>query len=911
MENQEFIVLYTHQKMKKSKVWQDGILKITHLGNKAILYDDKGVCLENLFLKCLEVKPGDDLESERYLITVEEVKVSGSKTIKQNIIKEAPQSDSRKFISSGRSLGCQPAGLKRKFPGFKAPRQVPTKMIITENGESAASLESKDPGHTFSSPFNSIPSLFSTVGKKDISTIPRDLENIVTYENRERNSMPLSSVVSASSFTIKPEMLGEKNYFCSPISTGSQHSGSPLNNEPIRRDNLASHYAGVSQNIRSKAQILALLKSKSTNMHKDLNSEMTRHVPQVQPQGSLNIPVNPKCLIQPEACAEMKSTENLYDQHRSENTMRNKSRWAMYLSSQSSPVHSSTMGESDVKREPKACEDDMSLNLKDLLVHKRMQDFETCDEKGNEVQLVDDTHQSWNQEEKVEILSFCESSSLLGSCSSADNDGLLSESYIQGNNKIPVNQSDKMCLEGSVCVGESAQVVNTGTTQQEHNQPVPSLLESEHLQIESSLSNNSKISDGIADVLSKSSSDSESLNNVHESISNVTEPFLEINFNLSNFETSDTEEESQENKISQDSERWVKEILSHDGNLCVQKKSEDISCQEIGSVCLPLLTSIDSKPTEIFPIKETVSQFCDKTCVGFVMGPYKDRNTGKEIEEEYSDTLSNFDSSLEWNDDVYVYNKEDANKSIKKIGINYDFASLSDKSKGINMNLHFPQVLDIVTNQSPKNGALFSEDVQPQTFILGSDVDKNDEQILLPVSSSDESIQLLNSNQDHCERVALDRSDIQDSNSLFYPLGKKHSILKDYEVYIPESEDLGGIRKLPQDHVEVAIARKSKQSWNNSRNSSELSGVINNISLLKSLSEHSTALESLETLKKKNTGFQQQRIQQTYDPDCSPEARKPFAIGVSQTIPKSPDQKQDSQQVPICIFFFTTVFFLL
>nr|XP_040148921.1 protein ZGRF1 isoform X2 [Ictidomys tridecemlineatus] len=897
MENQEFIVLYTHQKMKKSKVWQDGILKITHLGNKAILYDDKGVCLENLFLKCLEVKPGDDLESERYLITVEEVKVSGSKTIKQNIIKEAPQSDSRKFISSGRSLGCQPAGLKRKFPGFKAPRQVPTKVIVTENGESAASLESKEPGHTFSSPFNSIPSLFSTVGKKDISTIPRDLENIVTYENRERNSMSLSSVVSTSSFMINPEMLGEKNYFCSPVSTGSQHSDSSLNNEPLRRDNLASHYPGVSQNIRSKAQILALLKSKSTNMHKDLNSEMTRHVPQVQPQGNLNIPVNPKCLIQPEACAEMKSTENLYDQHQSENTMRNKSRWAMYLSSQSSPVHPSTIGESDVKREPKACEDDMSLNLKDLLVQKRMRNFETCDEKGNEVQLVDDTYQSWNQEEKVEILSFCESSSLLGSCSSADNDGLLSESYIQGNNKIPVNQSDKICLEGSVCIGESAQVVNTGTTQQEHNQPVPSLLESEHLQIESSLSNNSQISDGIADVLSKSSSDSESLNNVHESISNVTGPFLEINFNLSNFETSDTEEESQENKISQDSERWVKEILSHDGNLCVQKKSEDTSCQEIGSVCLPLLTSIDSKPTEIFPIKETVSQFCDKTCVGFDMGPYKDRNTGKEIEEEYSDTLSNFDSSLEWNDDVYVYNKEDANKSIKKIGINYDFASLSDKSKGINMNLHFPQVLDIFTNQSPKNGALFSENVQPQTFILRSDIDKNEEQILLPASSSDESIQLLNSNQDHCERVALDRSDIQDSNSLFYPLGKKHSILKDYEVYIPESEDLGGIRKLPQDHVEVAIARKSKQSWNNSRNSSELSGVINNISLLKSLSEHSTALESLETLKKKNTGFQQQRIQQTYDPDCSPEARKPFAIGVSKTIPKSPDRKQDSQQI--------------
>uniref|UniRef100_A0A8D2E277 Zinc finger GRF-type containing 1 n=1 Tax=Sciurus vulgaris TaxID=55149 RepID=A0A8D2E277_SCIVU len=892
MENQEFIVLYTHQKMKKSKVWQDGILKITPLGNKAILYDDKGACLESLFLKCLEVKPGDDLESDRYLITVEEVKMSGSITIKQNVIKETPQSDSRRFISCGRSLGCQPAGLKRKFPGFQAPRQVPKKMVLRENGESAASLEYKEPGPTFFSPFYNIPPLFSTVGKKDINNIPRNSENIVTYNIGERNDMTSSSVVSASSFMINPEMLAEENYFCSPISTESQHSDSSLANEPLRRDNLALHYPGVSQNIRSKAQILALLKSKSTNMHKDLNSEMTRLLPQVQPQRSSNIPANPKYLIQLEACAEMKST----DQHQSENTMRNKSRWAMYLSSQSPPVHSSTIEGSNIEWKPEAQEDDINLNLKDLLVQERMQDFETCDEKekDNEDQPVDNTDQSWNQEEKVEILSFCESSSLLGSCSSADNNGLLSESNIQGNNEIPSNQNDKVCMEGSVCIGESAQVVNACTTQQEHKQPVSSLLESEHLQIESFLSNKSRISDGVPDVFSKNSIDSESLNSVHGSLSNVTEPFLEINFNLSNFETSDTETESQEdNKISQDSERWVKEILAHDGNLCVQKRSEDTSCQEIGSECLPLLTSIDSRPTDIFPIKESISQFCDKTCVGFDMGPYKDGNTGKEIEEEYINTLSNFDSSLDWNDDVYVDNKEDANNSIKKLEINCDFASVSYKSKGINMNLHFPQFLDTVTNQSPKNDALFSEDVQPQTFILGSDLDKSDEQILPPISSSDKSTQLLTTNQEY---VACDRFDTQDSNSFFYPLGKKHPISKDSEVYIPKSEDSGRIRKLPHDHIEVATARKSKQYWNNSRNSS-LSGVINNISLLKSLSEHSTALESLEILKKRNIAFQQQGIQQTYEPDSSPEAGKLFTTVVSHMIPKSPDLKQDSQKI--------------
>lgn len=102
MECQEFIVLYTHQKMKKSKVWQDGVLKITHLGNKAILYDDKGACLESLFLKCLEVKPGDDLESERYLITVEEAKAVGSRAVEPDGSREALESGPRTLVSSSR-----------------------------------------------------------------------------------------------------------------------------------------------------------------------------------------------------------------------------------------------------------------------------------------------------------------------------------------------------------------------------------------------------------------------------------------------------------------------------------------------------------------------------------------------------------------------------------------------------------------------------------------------------------------------------------------------------------------------------------------------------------------------------------------------------------------------------------------
>ncbi|XP_016863859.1 5'-3' DNA helicase ZGRF1 isoform X6 [Homo sapiens] len=889
MESQEFIVLYTHQKMKKSKVWQDGILKITHLGNKAILYDDKGACLESLFLKCLEVKPGDDLESDRYLITVEEVKVAGAiGIVKQNVNKEAPELNSRTFISSGRSLGCQPSGLKRKFTGFQGPRQVPKKMVIMESGESAASHEAKKTGPTIFSPFCSMPPLFPTVGKKDVNNILADPENIVTYKNRERNAMDFSSVFSPS-FQINPEVLCEENYFCSPVNSGNKLSDSLLTNEPVKRDSLASHYSGVSQNIRSKAQILALLKSESSSSCEELNSEMTEHFPQKQPQGSLKIATKPKYLIQQEECAEMKSTENLYYQHQSENTMRNKSRWAMYLSSQSSPIHSSTVDGNDTERKPKAQEDDVNSNLKDLSLQKIIQFVETYAEerkKYNVDQSVGNNDPSWNQEVKLEIPSFNESSSLQVTCSSAENDGILSESDIQEDNKIPFNQNDKGCIKGSVLIKENAQEVNTcGTLEKEYEQSESSLPELKHLQIESS--NNSRISDDITDMISESKMDNESLNSIHESLSNVTQPFLEVTFNLNNFETSDTEEESQEsNKISQDSESWVKDILVNDGNSCFQKRSENTNCEEIEGEHLPFLTSVSDKPTVTFPVKETLpSQFCDKTYVGFDMGICKTENTGKEI-EEYSDTLSNFES-FKWTDAVYGDNKEDANKPIQEVRINYDFALPPNKSKGINMNLHIPHI----QNQIAENSNLFSEDAQPQPFILGSDLDKNDEHVLPSTSSSDNSVQLLNTNQNHYECIALDKSNTHISNSLFYPLGKKHLISKDTEAHISEPEDLGKIRSPPPDHVEVETAREGKQYWN-PRNSSELSGLVNTISILKSLCEHSTALDSLEILKKKNTVFQQ-GTQQTYEPDSPPEVRKPFITVVS---PKSPHLHKDSQQ---------------
>lgn len=60
------------------------------------------------------MKPGDDLESERYLITIEEAKAAGSSAVKPDGTREALKSGPRMLISSSQYLGCQPSGLKRK-----------------------------------------------------------------------------------------------------------------------------------------------------------------------------------------------------------------------------------------------------------------------------------------------------------------------------------------------------------------------------------------------------------------------------------------------------------------------------------------------------------------------------------------------------------------------------------------------------------------------------------------------------------------------------------------------------------------------------------------------------------------------------------------------------------------------------
>ena len=69
-----FVVLYTKHKQRKSKIWQDGFATSNPTNNKVSLYDERHEFLDSNFLsKRVQLEVGTEFETDRYLVTVEEV----------------------------------------------------------------------------------------------------------------------------------------------------------------------------------------------------------------------------------------------------------------------------------------------------------------------------------------------------------------------------------------------------------------------------------------------------------------------------------------------------------------------------------------------------------------------------------------------------------------------------------------------------------------------------------------------------------------------------------------------------------------------------------------------------------------------------------------------------------------------
>ncbi|KAM6400741.1 5'-3' DNA helicase ZGRF1 [Pluvialis apricaria] len=349
MASQEFIVLYTHQKMKKSKTWQDGILRIRTGGNKAILFDDKGQCLESIFIKS-QVNAGDNLESERYLITVEAVKANEKSVEDQTRKAETPAVD-RNGVKPGvlppRHLS---VGLKRKFTGFQGPRQVEKKISTMGDGENPTILPlSKQCQGPFPSKFYVTSPLFSTICNKDAETNPSTDFHEDACADNDKEHLSLSSLLSVP-FLGRYEETEKQNSDQSPVKPES-----PVITGQATSSSQRAGHGAVSHSIRSTAQIIALLKSKPTQgCREQTTSEVTECLPRFQASENTDSLYNQKSTLLPAFSGNPAKRLIQNSQHLpfTKGTVTDKKGWnaEMLLNSAEPPCNKEVTGQTYVKK---------------------------------------------------------------------------------------------------------------------------------------------------------------------------------------------------------------------------------------------------------------------------------------------------------------------------------------------------------------------------------------------------------------------------------------------------------------------------------------------------------------------------------------------------------------------------------
>ncbi|XP_067895868.1 5'-3' DNA helicase ZGRF1-like isoform X2 [Heterodontus francisci] len=273
MSCREFVVLYTNQKTKKAKIWHDGVLKTSFSGNKATLYDDKGLCLDHIYAKFEEIQSGNDFESDRYLITVEEEKISKNEDVNFSGQKEATNLATTNIMPANLTRCHLPVGLKRKYTGFQGPREISKKLTTEENDPTSAITKSQQPSLSLPQFYATSP-LFSTSCTKETLTCSALVseDSSCPYRKELTRETVRSSSLPAALALNQYKKYGEEITPFRSTDTGFTHEGynkgisqklqrtAPTSNPGVR-----THTNLIRENKRSKAQILALLDTKTVS----------------------------------------------------------------------------------------------------------------------------------------------------------------------------------------------------------------------------------------------------------------------------------------------------------------------------------------------------------------------------------------------------------------------------------------------------------------------------------------------------------------------------------------------------------------------------------------------------------------------------------------------------------------------
>ncbi|XP_019355638.1 protein ZGRF1 isoform X2 [Alligator mississippiensis] len=910
MTCQEFTVLYTHQKTKKSKVWQDGVLKTSTGGSKATLFDDKGQCLESIFVKT-QVKPGDDLEGDRYLITVEAEKATENNCTHPPKKIEASTSNRNGVKLSSLPLLHRPVGLKRKFTGFQGPRQVEKRMATVEESASPATSSSKWCQSPFPSKFYDTSPLFSAICKKESGSSLSENSNSVVCTSSAREDVFISSLVSSPYTNSHKEDVQNRNH-CNPIA-GSVLTKQESSVTGCPKAACETVGVEVSQNIRSKAQIIALLKSKPTQQCREQKAEDEQDISRCQPSESRDILFKQNSTFVREGAdnTDIGSPKDTQHQYPIEIIETNTSRWDVYmLPSSGGQSYDGVVMEKKYDQKT----NDANLTLQAPCHSKALQFFTTSvhpvgqELKYSCMELMDDAeHDNGECKRTSEASTVCRSDGAakllaINGCVVKDQPSstVLSESNINKKNNLQFATSSEAVYyarNADDFVTFETNIPKSSQTSDSVKEPQgflaqPQIKSQSRINVES-VAGDSGVPVGITWAGPKA---------VHKDlpkygkVSDLPEQFLEVNFNLlETFDFSNTEDKelcegnvlSQCSACSTEGAVTQKEMRVHG-----QCEVMTLSNQEKDVKQLTSLGGIDENFTlECLPLQACVkmSEGCDRI--------EKDAAAPSQIEVRCSDA------------DTVV---EDANKSTLNIETaiskNLDFyPSCTNNDMSLVNNKHTDRVQSGVNNYECDDNTNKLEKNKTVSYIpsalKNSAIDKNCKKDTTELGSTN--------SQGSCLEYFSDSpgGDINlESPLVTFPLmagcsdgschdaGKYHAAFttqifkRDTLAKIQQSSEEGVMDETEFENMST-IMNSIQEPREDERmrtdcmkylacdeNSSGLPDLPNDISLLRSLTEHSTALESLQSMEECNSlVYQRETSKYKCEPTGKFEGRKQFA----------------------------------
>ncbi|XP_068797915.1 5'-3' DNA helicase ZGRF1 isoform X3 [Struthio camelus] len=885
MASQEFTVLYTHQKMKKSKTWQDGILRIRTGGNKAILFDDKGQCLESLFIKS-QVNAGDNLESERYLITVEAVKLNEKSSEDQPRKAETPAVNRNGVKPGGLPPRHLPVGLKRKFTGFQGPRQVEKKISAKEDEEKATLLPlSKQCQSSLPSKFYITSPLFSTVCKKDADTNVSTSFHENVYTNNDKEHVSFTSLVSAPFLETYKET--EKSNSDQSIVKPEY----PLISEHTK----ATSRVAVSQNIRSTAQIIALLKSKPAHLCTEQTiSEVTECHSKFQTSENIDSFYNQKSTTPPGFSGNPGKgfTQNIQHQHSTKETGSDEREWnaEMLLNSAEQACDKEVAGQ---RRDRKA--NILSQDLQDPCNTKTLHPEKMC----VCMNLTDSKRQCIWDCERCREPSFSRSDGVpkplsINKCAASDhpNSCFLSESSIS-------KMSNSQCVPSLSDISYSASpaesiVLETNLSTCRERSVTNGLKEdsSSKSQNELQLRRNSEtVSSDLelsADVALTGHVVVKEELSTHGRDSGPEEEVMEVNFNLLEaFDFNDTDNREL-------CERDVKELGEGDmlsqGPVCLKGKDAAQTVElRLRSCCE---VTPHSKKEEVRGL--TFDRGNDGNhCPGGVPLPLCDSGIG-DIGRTAEDFVSPARIEMELLDDINKIkqinesqlnieaktHKKDLNDcaahtvndrlSINSQGsdvlpggtnVNEGHArtSMFEKTES-NSRILTSRMISAMDKRTEDDvlqlGCTKSQDIDLEHFQGTSNDDiKPGSPFLALLQNSDTSCSSFRYIAEHQQNVfgISCKEDPVISTSAVCLLGKGCSSSEETEIGETEFENIGSINSLHEACEGERIGTDCLKCTAFVEKSSELPDLVNNIALLRALTEHSTALESLQKMQENSS----------------------------------------------------------